>query len=50
MKHSFLVFFLLPLLPVALSAAEIVAFPNGELTLRAVLYKPDGTGPFPAVV
>jgi len=33
-----------------LSAAEVVSFPSGNLTLRGVLYKPEGTGPFPAVV
>lgn len=35
---------------VALSAADDVAFPNGEITLHGALYKPEGTGPFPAVV
>ena len=29
---------------------EVVTFPSGELTLHGVLYKPNGTGPFPAVV
>ena len=29
---------------------EVVTFPSGELTLHGVLYKPDGPGPFPAVV
>jgi predicted dienelactone hydrolase len=33
-----------------LPAADIVTFPNGEITLHGVLYKPEGTGPFPAVV
>lgn len=33
-----------------LSAAEIVSFPSGNLTLHGALYKPEGTGPFPAVV
>jgi dipeptidyl aminopeptidase/acylaminoacyl peptidase len=33
-----------------LPADEIVTFPSGTLTLHAVLYKPDGPGPFPAVV
>ena len=28
----------------------MVSFPSGELTLQGVLYKPEGTGPFPAVV
>ncbi len=38
------------LCPWALSAADIVAFPSGAITLHGVLYKPEGTGPFPAVV
>ena len=33
-----------------LSAAEVVSFPSGSLTLHGALYKPEGTGPFPAVV
>ena len=43
-------FFLLPLLPFLPAAPDIVAFPSGTLTLHGVLYKPDGAGPFPAVV
>src|SRR5215467_12439780 len=31
-------------------ASEIVTFPNGNLTLKGALFKPDGAGPFPAVV
>jgi dienelactone hydrolase len=38
------------LLPIILSGAEIVSFPSGDLTLRGVLYKPAGPGPFPAVL
>lgn len=38
------------LLPLLLSSAELVSFPSGNLTLHGVLYKPEGTGPFPAVV
>jgi dienelactone hydrolase len=38
------------LLPAVLAAAEIVSFPSGDKTLHGVLYKPDGPGPFPAVV
>lgn len=38
------------LLPLLLSSAELVSFPSGNLTLHGVLYKPKGTGPFPAVV
>src|ERR1035438_8703496 len=33
-----------------LSAAEVVSFPSKALTLRGVLYKPQGPGPFPAIV
>src|SRR5260370_39296805 len=33
-----------------LPAADIVSLPSGELTLHGVLYKPEGAGPFPAVV
>jgi len=29
---------------------EVVSFPSGELTLKGVVYKPDGKGPFPAVL
>jgi dipeptidyl aminopeptidase/acylaminoacyl peptidase len=35
---------------VAARAPEIVTFPSGTLTLKGVLFKPDGAGPFPAVV
>jgi dienelactone hydrolase len=30
--------------------AEIVSFPSGTLTLRGVLYRPAGAGPFPAIL
>ncbi len=33
-----------------LSDADIVEFPSGDLTLHGVLYKPEGTGPFSAVI
>jgi len=33
-----------------LASPEPVSFPNGTLTLHGVLYKPEGTGRFPAVV
>jgi carboxymethylenebutenolidase len=33
-----------------LPAAEIVSFPSGSLTLHGVVYKPDGAGPFPALL
>lgn len=32
------------------SAVQVVTFPSGSLTLHGALYKPDGRGPFPAVV
>jgi len=32
------------------SDGEVVTFPSAELTLHGVLYKPDGAGPFPAIV
>jgi carboxymethylenebutenolidase len=34
----------------AQAPAEEVTFPAGALTLRGLLYKPDGPGPFPAVL
>jgi len=40
----------LALFPLILAGAEIVSFPSGELTLHGVLYKPAGSGPFPAVL
>ena len=49
-EHRFLILVSLLLSPLVLSAADIVAFPSGEITLRGVLYKPEGTGRFPAVV
>src|SRR6266581_7704072 len=41
---------LLPTLSLAVTKSEVVSFPNGKITLQGVLYKPEGTGPFPAVV
>ena len=39
------------LFPVVIaSAADVVSFPSGNLTLQGVLYKPAGHGPFPAVL
>src|SRR5580700_4349745 len=49
-KSYFPGLFALLLLPLILSAAETVTFPSGEITLHGVLYKPEGTGPFPAVI
>ncbi len=34
----------------ACAAAENISIPDGDLTLRAQLYRPHGPGPFPAVV
>jgi carboxymethylenebutenolidase len=34
----------------ALATPEIVSFQGGNLTLRGVLYKPDGPGPFPGII
>ena len=45
-----LVALLLPTFSSARTKAEVVSFPNGNITLQGVLYKPEGTGPFPAVV
>ena len=50
MKYRVLICFSLLLLPPVLSAEEIITFRSGEIVLHGVLYKPEGTGPFPAVV
>src|SRR5262252_949641 len=34
----------------AIAAPEAVDIPDGELTLHATLYRPEGPGPFPAIV
>jgi len=31
-------------------APKLVSFPSGDLTLRGFLYKPEGEGPFPAII
>src|SRR6266699_1440824 len=49
-KPYFSALFALLLLPAVLAVAETVTFPSGEITLHGVLYKPEGTGPFPAVI
>jgi carboxymethylenebutenolidase len=51
-RHGFLILFSLLLSPLVLFAgvADVVAFPSGDITLHGVLYKPEGTGPFPAIV
>jgi carboxymethylenebutenolidase len=38
------------LFPKVSAGAEVVSFPSGKLTLQGTLYKPEGPGPFPAVV
>ncbi len=43
-----ILFWLLPL--PFLSAADDVAFPSGAITLHGAVYRPEGKGPFPAVV
>src|ERR1700681_1463475 len=40
----------LPASHVTSARPEIVSFPNGKLTLHGVIYKPEGAGPFPAIV
>src|SRR5882762_2722275 len=49
-KPYFSALFALLLLPSVLAVAETVTFPSGEITLHGVLYKPEGAGPFPAVI
>src|SRR5262245_22823973 len=38
------------LLTAGAAAAEDVEIPAGDVTLKAVLFRPEGAGPFPAVV
>src|SRR2546427_8174145 len=49
-KHSVLLVVSLLLAAEVQFAADIIVFPSGEVTLHGVLYKPEGKGPFPAVV
>src|SRR6266480_4206556 len=49
-KPYFSALFALLRLPSVLAVPETVTFPSGEITLHGVLYKPEGTGPFPAVI
>src|SRR6201993_4618378 len=49
-KPYFSALFALFLLPSILAVAETITFPSGEITLHGVLYKPEGAGPFPAIV
>jgi dienelactone hydrolase len=51
-RNTWTLLFLLVLLvsPLLAFASDVVSFPSGQLTLQGVLYKPEGTGPFPAVL
>ena len=49
MRHAW-TFAAMLLLWLALPGARVVAFPSGNVILRGVVYKPKGTGPFPAVL
>src|SRR4029077_18167188 len=49
-RPYFSALFALLLLPAVLAVAETVTFPSGEITLHGVLHRPEGAGPFPAVV
>jgi hypothetical protein len=42
--------YLVALLPIVLTGADVVSFPSGTHTLKGVMFKPEGSGPFPAVV
>jgi carboxymethylenebutenolidase len=46
----FLFFLILALLSPALFAESVVTFPSGQLVLHGVLFKPEGKGPFPAIL
>src|SRR5579872_5502724 len=50
MKHLIRICVSLLLFLQVLPGEDIVTFSSGQVTLHAVLYKPKGTGPFPAVV
>jgi len=51
-RHTWTFLFLLVLLvsPLFVFASDVVSFPSGQLTLQGALYKPEGAGPFPAVL
>src|SRR5258706_9208515 len=49
-KRSSLVLVSLIITPALMAPADIVTFPSGGLTLQGVVFKPEGAGPFPAVV
>jgi dipeptidyl aminopeptidase/acylaminoacyl peptidase len=53
--YAFLLLFAAVALSLQLQAeepgkTEVVSFPSGALTLRGVVYRPAGTGPFPAIL
>ena len=50
MSRSGCLIVLLTAFALASPATGVVAFPSGNLTLHGVLYKPEGKGPFPAVL
>jgi carboxymethylenebutenolidase len=50
MRHGFLILLSLLFSPLILCSADIVTFSSGGITLHGSLYKPEGRGPFPAVV
>ncbi len=50
LNHRVLLCFSLFLSPLILPAQDVVTFPSGDITLHGVVYKPKGTGPFPAIV
>lgn len=50
MSRSGWLIVLLAAFALASPATGVVTFPSGNLTLHAVLYKPEGKGPFPAVL
>ena len=49
-RHLLLPVLLSPILCPAQAKPEEVRFPSGKLTLHGFLYKPEGSGPFPAVL
>jgi carboxymethylenebutenolidase len=49
-KSSSLALLSLTLAPPLMAAGNVITFPSGGLSLQGVVFKPEGTGPFPAVV
>ncbi len=51
-KHGVLISLslLLLLLPMGLSAADIITFGSGQIILHGAVYRPEGARPFPAIV